>query len=126
MLLTRLHKKFPHHIPIMTDYCYEQMKGDIKMFITKREYERLCEDIAELRAKLEEEREKTRDAWEHFYALDRRQTNSFLRDYEIAVLWHKDKHCLDVWNNGRFEKGVRAVIFGQEGPGTVPSLTLQK
>lgn len=96
------------------------------MFITKREYERLCEDIAELRAKLEEEREKTRDAWEHFYALDRRQASIFLADYEVAVLWHKEKHYLDVWNHGRMEKGVRAVVLGQEGPGTLPSFTLQK
>ena len=96
------------------------------MFISRREYERLCEDIAELRAKVEEERERTRDAWEHFYAVDRRQRNDFLRDYECAVLWHKDKHYLDVWNQGRMEKGVRAVVLGQEGPGTIPSFTIQK
>lgn len=96
------------------------------MFITKREYERLEERIAELEAKLEQEREKTRDAWEHFYALDRRHTEYFLRDYEVAVLWHKEKHYLDVWNHGRMEKGVRAVVLGQEGPGTLPSFTLQK
>ena len=49
-----------------------------------------------------------------------------LKDYECAVLWPKDKHTLKVWNNGRFETGVRAVVLGQEGPGTVPSLTIQK
>lgn len=96
------------------------------MFITKREYERLCDDIAELRAKLEQEREKTRDAWEHFYALERRQASIFLADYECAVLYPKDSHYLKVWNQGRFEKGVKAVVLGQEGPGTVPSLTIQK
>ena len=96
------------------------------MFISRREYERLEDQVAEWRAKYEEERMRTRDAWEHFYALDKERAEFFLRDYEVAVLWHKDKHYLDVWNHGRMEKGVRAVVLGQEGPGTVPSFTLQK
>ena len=96
------------------------------MFITKREYERLEERIAELEAKLEQEREKTRDAWEHFYALDKRHAEYFLRDYEVAVLWHKEKRYLDVWNHGRFEKGVKAVVLGQEDCSYLPSFTMQK
>ena len=49
-----------------------------------------------------------------------------LKDYEYAVMLPKDKHTLKVWNNGRFEEGIRAVILGQEGPHEVPTLTIQK
>jgi len=49
-----------------------------------------------------------------------------LKDYDCAVLWPKDKHTLKVWNNGRFETGVRAVVLGQESYDCVPSFTIQK
>lgn len=96
------------------------------MFITKWEYERLQGRIAELEARNEELREEERDAWDHFYALERRQASLFLADYECAVLWRKDKHYLEVWNHGRFEKGVKAVVLGQEDYGHLPSFTMQK
>lgn len=95
------------------------------MFISKREYERMEEQIAELRAKFEEMRAEARTAWERYYALYDDRAMFTLKDYECAVLWPKDKHTLKVWNNGRFETGVRAVVLGQE-IGEVPSFTMQK
>lgn len=96
------------------------------MFISRREYERLNERIAELEASKQELKGAVREAWERYYALYEDRAMFTLKDYDCAVLWPKDKHTLKVWNDGRFETGVRAVVLGQEGPGTVPSLTIQK
>lgn len=82
--------------------------------------------IADLEEQVEDLRREERNAWEHFYALERQQAHLFLANYKCAVLWHKDKHYLDVWNQGRMEKGVKAVVLGQEDYGTVPSFTIQK
>lgn len=89
------------------------------MFIKREDYEALQEQIAELKAELKDVKGQYLDIWTQ-------HCRNFLDDYEYALLLPKNDYKLKVWNQGRFEKGVKAVILGQEGPGTVPSLTIQK
>lgn len=96
------------------------------MFISRREYERLEEQVAEWRAKYEEERYRARDAWEHYYAMYNENAGFFLKDYELAVMWPKGEHNLIVWNHGRFEEGVRSVELSQDGYEYVPYFKMVK
>lgn len=108
------------------NFILEILERSKLMFIRKREYERLEERIAELEAAKEELKGAVRDAWEHYYALYEDRAMFTLKDYDVAVLWPKDKHTLKVWNKGRFEEGVRAVVLGQEGIEYLPQFTMQK
>ena len=96
------------------------------MFISKDEYERMQERIAELEAKVAEARKEERKAWERYYELYENRFKDFLKDYDAAVLWPKDGHTLKVWNHGRFEKGVRAVALEQESYDYLPQFTIRK
>lgn len=95
------------------------------MFITRREYERLCDEISEWRAKYEEARFSSRRAWETAANLQADREKFFLDEYEYAVMLPKDKSYLRVWNNGRFEDGVKQIELSQEA-GYVPYLKMIK
>lgn len=83
------------------------------MFISRKEYKRLCEENKKLRERYEE--------------LKFRVVSSthFLDDFEYAVLLSKDTHTLKVWNQGRFEENVVSVKVGQE-VGCIPYLKIEK
>lgn len=83
------------------------------MFISKKEYKRLCEENKKLKERYEE--------------LKFRVVSSthFLDDFEYAVLLSKDSHTLRVWNDGRFEEKVVSVEVGQE-TGCMPYFKIEK
>ena len=76
------------------------------MFITRREYESMSDEIARLREKYEDLRFKLRISAQE-------KESHHLEKYEYAVLLPKGEHCLQVWNNGRFEQGVKNVELSQ-------------
>lgn len=88
------------------------------MVIRKSEYESLQEQIAELKAEL-------RDVKKQYIKIWTEHTNEFLKDYEYALLLPKDSYVLQIWNDGRFEKGVREVNLHQE-IGSIPELHIEK
>ena len=49
-----------------------------------------------------------------------------LNKYEYAVLLPKNDYCLRVWNNGRFEQGIRSVELSQESCDYLPHLEIHK
>ena len=49
-----------------------------------------------------------------------------LDDYELAVMLPKNEHKLIVWNQGRFEKGIKAVELSQDGYEYVPYFKMVK
>ena len=83
------------------------------MFISKKEYERLCEENKKLRERYDELR---------FRVIS---STHFLDDFEYAVLLPKDSHTLRVWNDKRFEEKVVSVEVSQE-PGCIPYLKIEK
>ena len=95
------------------------------MFISKTDYERMQEDIAFWQAKYEEERKEAYKAWNKYYELYENRLKDFLKDYEYGVLYSKDDTYVKVWNQGRFEKGVKEVELRQE-VGFVPFFVIQK
>lgn len=49
-----------------------------------------------------------------------------LNKYQYAVLLPKDDYHLRVWNNGRFEQGVRSVELSQESCDYLPFFKVVK
>ena len=83
------------------------------MFISKKEYERLCEENKKLRERYDELRFRVVSS------------THFLDDFEYAVLLPKDSYTLKVWNDKRFEEKVVSVEVSQE-PGCIPYLKIEK
>ena len=96
------------------------------MFIRKREYERLQEQIAEWQGRYDEARKEARKAWNMYYELYEDRAMFTLKDYDVALLWPKDGHTLKVWNKGRFEERVRSVELSQDGLEYVPHFRMTK
>lgn len=120
------------------------------MVISRKEYERLCEENAELRAKYEDLRFKIAETNKGLYeenselrvryealkvelAETKKQyidiwtqhCRNFLDDYEYAVLLPKNGYTLKVWNDGKFEEKVREIEVGQE-QGCIPHFRIEK
>lgn len=72
------------------------------MFIRREEYNSLQERIAKLKAELAEERRQCVKMWTE-------KSENFLKDYQWAVLLPKDSYVVKVWNQDRFEEGIREV-----------------
>lgn len=83
------------------------------MFISRKEYKRLCEENKKLKERYDELR---------FRVIS---STHFLDDFDYAVLLSKDSYVLKVWNQGRFEEKVRYVEVGQEVD-SMPYLKIEK
>lgn len=83
------------------------------MFISRKEYKRLCEENKKLRERYEELR---------FRVIS---STHFLDDFEYAVLLPKNSHTLKVWNDGRFEEKVVSVEVSQD-IGCMPYFKIEK
>ena len=83
------------------------------MIIDGREYRKLVEENKKLKERYEE--------------LKFRVVSSThdLDDFEYAVLLHKGRHTLRVWNQGRFEENVVAVEVSQEVD-SIPYFKIEK
>lgn len=83
------------------------------MVISRKEYERLCEENKKLKEKYDELR---------FRVIP---SNNLLNEFEYAVLRPKDECRLVVWNNGRFEDRITSVEISQE-VGLTPYFKIEK
>ena len=83
------------------------------MFISKKEYKRLCEENKKLKERYDE--------------LKFRVVSSthFLDDFEYAALLPKNSYTLKVWNQGRFEEKVVSVEVSQD-IGCLPYFKIEK
>ena len=61
-----------------------------------------------------------------YYNLYEERMGFLLDDYELAVMLPKNEHKLIVWNQGRFEKGIKAVELSQDGYEYVPYFKMVK
>lgn len=95
------------------------------MVISRKEYERLCEENARLRAKYEDLRFKLAETKKEYIDIWTQHCRNFLDDYEYAVLLPKDTYTLKVWNDGRFEEKVREIEVSQE-QGFIPHFRIEK
>lgn len=151
-ILTKLHELFPRHIPIMTDWVWEEQKRIAKIRKEQRRirrkemFSKIADGIrsvigaitgmagysivwdatlAEDKAERDELYEKNAKLEREIAELKKRQATDFLADYEYAIMMSKEKTYPMIWNDGRWENRVRTVTF-LSVPGSVPELTLKK
>lgn len=83
------------------------------MFLSRKEYKRLCEENKKLKERYDELRFRVVSS------------AHFLDDFDYAVLLPKDSHTLKVWNQGRFEEKMVSVEVRQE-LGCIPYFKIEK
>ena len=83
------------------------------MFLSRKEYRRLCEENKKLRERYEELRFRVVSS------------THFLDDFEYAVLLPKNSHTLKVWNDRRFEEKLVSVEVSQD-IGCMPYFKIEK
>lgn len=81
--------------------------------------------LAEDKAERDELYDKVFKLEKEIEDLKKRQSTEVLKDYEYAILVSREKSYPIIWNDGRFEKGVRTITF-LSVPGSLPELTIKK
>lgn len=90
--------------------------------MTKRKYE---EKIAALQAEILRLQKENTDLLQYREHEKLYKEEAILSNYEYAILLDEYSCSPKIWNNGRFEMGVREVDFHAEY-GYVPELTIKK
>ena len=88
------------------------------MFIRKKEYEGLQEEVARLRA----ERDDYRRRWLN---KETEIATDYLKDYQYAILMPLDGYVPKIWNQGRFEENIKEIEFSS-GYRYYPELKIKK
>ena len=148
----KLHELFPRHIPIMTEWAWEEQKRIAKFekeqrrIRRKKMFSKIADGIrhtlgaiigmngytivwestlAEDKAERDELYEKNAKLEREIEDLKKRQVTEVLKDYDYAIMMSKDKTYPLIWNDGRWEQHVRTITF-LSVPGSIPELTIKK